>query len=60
MRVFDFRARHFSNAASIPRSAAFSGTPPFFQLSTSAQSSGDSRNNPVPRARWKCSSTSVK
>ena len=34
--------------------------PEFFHASTKAQSSGDIRNSPVPRARWKCSSTSVK
>ena len=58
--VLTLRPRHFSNAASMPRSTASSGTPAFFQLSTSAQSSGESRNRLVPRARWKCSSISVK
>ena len=58
--VLDFRLRHFSKAASMPRSTASSGTPAFFHASTSAQSSGDIRNRAVPRARWKCSSISVK
>ena len=49
--VLTLRARHFSNAASMPRSTASSGTPALFQLSTSAQSSGDIRNSAVPRAR---------
>ena len=49
--VRTLRARHFSNAASIPRSTASSGTPELFQLSISAQSRGDSRNRLVPRAR---------
>ena len=58
--VFFLRPRHFSNAMSMPRSTASSGTPAFFQLSTSAQSSGDNRNRLVPRTRWKCVSISVK
>jgi len=45
-----FLVRHFSKAASMPRSAASRGTPAFFQVSTSAQSSGDIRNRLVPRA----------
>ena len=58
--VFTLRARHFSKAASMPRITASSGTPAFFHVSISAQSSGESRNRLVPRARWKCSSISVK
>jgi hypothetical protein len=53
-------ARHFSNAVSIPRNTASSGIPAFFHASISAQSSGESRNRPVPRACRKCSSISVK
>jgi hypothetical protein len=56
----DLFARHFSNAKSTPRNTASSGTPEFFQVSISAQSRGDRRNKLVPRARWKCSSISVK
>jgi hypothetical protein len=51
IRVLTLRPRHFSKAESMPRSAASSGTPAFFQVSINAQSRGDSRNNPVPRAR---------
>jgi hypothetical protein len=58
--VRERRLRHFWKAASMPRSTASKGTPAFFQVSISAQSSGESRNSPVPRARWKCSSISVK
>jgi hypothetical protein len=58
--VFTLRPRHFSKAASMPRITASSGTPAFFQFSMSAQSSVESRNRLVPRARWKCSSISVK
>ena len=43
--------RHFSKAESIPRSTASSGMSEFFQISIRAQSTGDSRNNPDPRAR---------
>jgi hypothetical protein len=49
--VLTRRPRQFSNAASMPRSTASSGTSAFFQDSSSAQSSGESRNRPVPRAR---------
>jgi hypothetical protein len=52
-RARRFRLRHFSNAASIPRSTASSGMPAFFHVSISAQSSGESRNSPVPRALLK-------
>ena len=44
--VLDLRLRHFSKAASMPRSTASSGTPAFFQVSISAQSSGESRKQP--------------
>ena len=58
--VLTLRLRHFSKAASMPRRTASSGTPDSFQVSISAQSSGESRKRLVPRARWKCSSISVK
>ncbi len=49
--TLDFLARHFSKAWSIPRSTASSGMSEFFQLSMSAQSSGERRKRLVARAR---------
>ena len=43
-----FLACHFSKAESMPRRTASSGISEFFQVSISAQSSGESRNRPVP------------